>query len=243
MPQPDFKVNMHCRCRGQVIPPVGTCRCNPQPSIDLTGKSKIGKMDFLLSSQASSPNLLPCDGILTYQAAWMALPDAERLFLRLQQETAWEQREARIMGRKVPLPRLTAWHGDAAYTYSGIFHAPLAWTESLLVLKAQVEKSAGTNFNSALLNLYRNGGDSMGWHADDEKELGPEPVIASVSLGACRKFRLRHRDDHTRRIALDLVHGSLVIMAGRTQACWQHQVPKTARAVGPRINLTFRLIR
>ncbi len=155
---------------------------------------------------------------------------------------AWQARTARIMGRSIPVPRLTAWYGDRRYGYSGIVHEPLPWTGSLLELKTIAEKFAGISFNSVLLNLYRNGRDSMSWHADDERSLGSDPVIASVSLGAERVFQLRHHDDPTQRLSLSLPHGSCLIMAGGIQAHWRHQLPKTAKPIGPRINLTFRSV-
>ena len=142
----------------------------------------------------------------------------------------------------MPIPRLTAWHGAAGYVYSGIRLTPAAWTPPLLELKALAERLAGERFNSVLLNLYRDGRDSVSWHADNEPGLGRDPVIASLSLGAVRRFQLKHRrlDE---RLALDLPHGSCLIMAGATQHHWLHQLPKTTRPVGPRINLTFRHMR
>ncbi len=119
---------------------------------------------------------------------------------------------------------------------------PEPWTAPLLEIKAAVEKHTAGAFNSVLLNLYRDGDDSVAWHSDDEPELGPEPLIASVSFGATRKFQLRHQVDAARRVDLELTHGSLLVMRGPTQRCWKHQIPKTARAVDPRVNLTFRII-
>ena len=162
---------------------------------------------------------------------------------RLLAEIDWRQDEARIMGRTVALPRLTAWYGDAGYRYSGIDNPPRPWLPLLLELKGVAETLAGARFNSVLLNLYRDGRDGMGWHSDDERSLGPEPVIASLSFGATRRFRLKHktRTDHV--LALDLPSGSCLVMAGSLQHHWRHALPKTARPVGPRVNLTFRLIR
>ncbi|MDX1540548.1 MAG: alpha-ketoglutarate-dependent dioxygenase AlkB [Geminicoccaceae bacterium] len=170
-----------------------------------------------------------------------ALPgaDARRLFEALLETTDWRQETATVMGRKIPIPRLTAWHGEAGYVYSGIRMEPFAWTPPLLELKAVAERFAGQPFNSVLLNLYRSGRDSVSWHADNEPGLGRDPVIASVSLGAVRRFQLRHRQTKE-RVDLDLPDGSCLIMAGATQHHWLHQIPKTARPVGPRINLTFR---
>ncbi len=144
------------------------------------------------------------------------------------------------MGRSIQIPRLSAWYGTAGYRYSGIMHALQPLTEELQELQAVVEDLAGLSFNGVLLNLYRDGQDSVGWHADNEAGLGPEPVIASLSLGAVRRFQLKHRTDRTGRVALDLPHGSCLIMRGKTQQYWLHQLPKTRAPVGPRINLTFR---
>jgi alkylated DNA repair dioxygenase AlkB len=139
----------------------------------------------------------------------------------------------------VPIPRLTAWHGEAGYVYSGIAMQPAAWTPALLEIKRCAEHHAGQGFNSVLLNLYRDGRDSVSWHADNEPGLGRDPVIASLSLGATRRFQLKHRRNGL-RVAIDLEHGSCLVMAGATQHHWLHQLPKTARPVGPRVNLTFR---
>ena len=186
-------------------------------------------------------NLLPCDGeALLFERA-CAPADADRLFEALLRLTPWRQEIATVMGRRVPIPRLTAWHGEAGYVYSGIRMEPASWNEPLLELRAVAERLGGQPFNSVLLNLYRDGRDSVSWHADNEPGLGREPVIASISLGAVRRFQLRHRR-RNERLGLDLPHGSCLIMAGATQHHWLHQLPKTARPVGPRINLTFRLM-
>lgn len=184
-------------------------------------------------------NLLPIDGEARLYPSAVAAGDADRLFDVLLAGIAWRQEIATVMGRRVPVPRLTAWHGEAAYVYSGIRLEPAPWTAPLLELKAIAERLAGQPFDSVLLNLYRSGRDSVAWHADDEPGLGRNPVIASLSLGATRRFHLRHRRSGA-RLALDLPHGSCLIMAGAIQHHWLHQLPKTARAVGPRINLTFR---
>ncbi len=131
----------------------------------------------------------------------MRWPDADRLLAALQGEIAWRQEVATIMGRKVPIPRLTAWHGEAGYVYSGIAMEPAPWTPALMELKACAERHAGQGFNSALLNLYRDGRDSVAWHADNEPGLGRDPVIASLSLGAVRRFHLKHRRSGERRRA------------------------------------------
>ena len=144
------------------------------------------------------------------------------------------------MGRRVAIPRLTAWFGDGDYTYSGIRNVPTPWIKELLEVKGIAERCAGGCFNSVLANLYRDGRDSVSWHADDEAGMGSSPVIASISLGAVRQFRMRHKTFRDQSIAIDLPHGSCLVMAGTMQQFWQHAVPKTARDVGARINLTFR---
>ena len=190
------------------------------------------------------PLLLPGADLL-YDAAFLPPAEADALLAQLTAGAAWEQRTIRIFGEALPQPRLTAWYGDPAarYTYSGLTWEPRPWLPALLALHHHLEAATGTSFNSVLLNLYRTGHDSMGWHADDEPELGPAPVIASLSLGATRRFRLRPRPGLTHPpLGLDLPHGSLLLMRGSTQQHWQHALPKTARPVGPRLNLTFRWV-
>ncbi|NIB41244.1 alpha-ketoglutarate-dependent dioxygenase AlkB [Pseudomaricurvus alkylphenolicus] len=176
---------------------------------------------------------------------WLPLHDANHYFQILRQQLAWEQSVIQIYGKPTPIPRLNAWYGDphCDYSYSG-YQLPLhPWTEDLLALRAQLHQLLGISFNSVLANCYRNGHDSVAWHADNEPELGPRPVIASISLGASRRFVLKHR----RRkdidpVTITLNHGALLVMAGETQHQWLHALPKTRQAVGERINLTFRLI-
>ena len=155
----------------------------------------------------------------------------------------WQQEDIVMFGEHRRVPRLVAWHGDpgTAYTYSGTAHEPLPWTPTLQCIRDRVEALTSHSFNSVLLNRYRDGRDGMGWHADDERELGHEPAIASVSLGATRRFKLRHRRRRDAVATIDLAHGDLLLMAGATQHAYVHAVPKTTRAVGERINLTFRL--
>lgn len=167
------------------------------------------------------------------------------LFEALRAEIPFAQRPIRMMGRTIMQPRLSAWIGDpgTAYTYSGVLNEPEAWPPSLRSLRGRVSDRAAESFNSVLCNLYRDGSDSMGFHADAERELGPEPVIASVSLGATRRFQLRHRRDSSDRMDIELHDGSLLIMRGATQQHYRHAVPKQRAVTEPRINLTFRLIR
>lgn len=193
------------------------------------------------------------------QAQIIEAPDAElkywpnslssdlrhQYFQTLLSETPWQQDDISLFGRTLPIPRLQAWYGDdgLSYQYSGIRLDPLSWSPTLLEIKRQVESICGQSFNSVLLNLYRDGRDSNGWHSDDEPELGTEPVIASLSLGATRRFRLRHKTSkETSPITLHLEPGSLLLMSGKTQTHWQHSLPKTSTTVEPRINLTFRKI-
>lgn len=170
-------------------------------------------------------------------AAWAA-----RAFAGLLADSPWRTASVRMFGRELPSPRLTAWYGERAYRYSGLTWAPRPWTGELSAIRAHIEALCDSRFNGALLNLYRDGRDSMGWHSDDEAELGPAPTIASLSLGAPRRFVFRRRADPKTRRALELPHDSLLIMRGGTQAHWQHALPKTARPAAPRINLTFRWI-
>ena len=170
--------------------------------------------------------------------------DHDRLFAALRDSIAWEQHKIRVYGRTLAAPRLSAWYGDAGavYSYSGLRLEPRAWTAPLLEIKARVEALAESAFNSVLLNLYRDGQDSVGWHSDAEPELGRNPLVASVSLGAERRFVFQHKKKR-HYLALDLEPGSVLIMGGSTQHYWRHQLPKTGRPVGARINLTFRTIR
>lgn len=165
-------------------------------------------------------------------------------FTRLHAEIPWEHHRLRLFGRQIDAPRLSCWIGDAgtAYTYSRVRFEPQAWTPALGQLRGQLCTLLGEQYNSALCNLYRDGRDAMGWHSDAEPELGSEPVIASLSFGATRRFRLRHRRDPDARLELDLESGSLLYMAGATQKNYRHDLPRMARVAEPRINLTFRRI-
>ena len=189
---------------------------------------------------------LPLPGAeLLFAPAFLPAAEATALLAHLTAEAAWEQRTIRLFGREFPQPRLTAWYGDPAarYTYSGLTWEPRPWLPALADLRQRLEAATRTRYNSVLLNLYRDGRDSMGWHADDEPELGSAPAIASLSLGAVRRFRLRPRAALVHPpFGIDLPHGSLLLMRGPTQEHWQHALPKTARPVGPRLNLTFRWV-
>lgn len=188
---------------------------------------------------------LPLPGAdLRFDPCWMAAGDADALAEALHLDAEWEVHRLRLFGRWVDSPRLSCWIGDAdaRYRYSGALFEPRPWPTALLRVRQQLQEATGARFNSVLANLYRNGQDAMGWHSDDEAELGRNPLIASLSLGATRKFALRHRTDPACKLALQLGHGSLLIMAGDTQRNYRHALPRTARPVGARINLTFRQV-
>ena len=163
---------------------------------------------------------------------------------KLNFEIEWKQESMNMYGKKINFPRLTAWYGDndKPYSFSGITLSPKVWNEELVSIKSKIEPIAKVDFNSVLLNRYRDGNDSISWHTDAEKELGLNPVIASVNFGATRKFQLRHIKTKE-KLEIELTHGSLLIMQGELQHFWQHQVPKTSQKVGERINLTFRVIK
>ena len=186
-------------------------------------------------------NLLPQDGILIYRPDFIG-PDESQVFLeKLTTTIDWETPSLKMYGKEFPIPRKAAWYGDMEYVYSGILNIPLPWTRELYDLKEMAEEACQTDFNSVLLNLYRNGNDHMSWHADDEKSLGVNPVIASISLGEVRKFGVKHRyDKKIEPISLDLASGSLVIMKGEMQKFWHHRIHPTKKSKGARINLTFR---
>lgn len=188
---------------------------------------------------------LPLDGAeLLFAPAWLDAPASDALLARLLAEVPWQVHRIRLFGREVASPRLSCWIGDpgAAYRYSGALFEPHPWPPALRALRARLESACAARFNSVLANRYRNGSDAMGWHSDDEPELGPQPVIASLSLGATRRFALKARAKDGQRITLDLPKGSLLVMRGDTQRNYRHALPRTARPVGERINLTFRNI-
>ena len=178
---------------------------------------------------------------------WLATDQADALLQRLHEALPWTTHTVRIFGRELPSPRLSSWHGDPGtdYRYSGQRHPPQPWTPALSWVRQRLADD-GLAFNAVLANAYRDGQDAMGWHADDEPELGPEPLIASVSLGAQRHFLLRPKQAGPARQGLrqrlELGHGSLLLMAGRTQHDWQHALPRSRRVNGLRINLTFRWV-
>lgn len=186
-------------------------------------------------------NLLPCDGIVTYHGPILGGAEARRYQDALMTTVPWKNDEVVMFGKPVVTARKVAWYGDPgmSYTYSGTTKQPLPWTRELLELKALAEARTGSVFNSCLLNLYHDGREGMGWHSDDEKSLVRNSCIASMSFGAERKFSFRHKQTKE-TVSVMLESGSLLVMAGETQAHWQHQLPKSAKVATPRINLTFR---
>ncbi len=182
------------------------------------------------------------DGELRWYPGYLDRTEAQRLFLLLKKRIEWRQDYLYIAGRTLPIPRLQAWYGEKGYAYSGLALPPNSMLPEMKELAGVLEELLGMPFNSVLANLYRDGNDSVGWHSDDEPELGVNPCIASLSLGADRRFQLRHKRDSSQRLSLDLTHGSLLVMGAQTQHHWRHQLAKTRRQVGARINLTFRYI-
>jgi alkylated DNA repair dioxygenase AlkB len=185
------------------------------------------------------------DSDISYYPDFLDPKEAGTLLHTLRKEVPWQQDDIRVFGKTYPQPRLTALYGNNGkpYAYSNITMIPSEFTEELLLVKKRVERLLpNTSFTTCLLNLYRDGRDSNGWHADDESSLGRNPVIASVSLGQTRAFHFKHKKDPSLKHKMFLEHGSLLIMAGETQHHWLHQVPKTSRPVDERINLTFRVI-
>lgn len=194
-----------------------------------------------LFSSGSSDNLLPYDGTVHYYGPVLSKEDADFYFEKMLHSIEWRQDEAIIYGKHIITRRKVAWYGDGDfnYTYSNTSRKAIPWTKDLLNLKAIVEKETRIKFNSCLLNLYHNGEEGMSWHSDDERSLGVNTVIASVSLGAERKFSFKHKKTKE-SISLILQHGSLLVMKGTTQENWLHSLPKTKKVTRPRVNLTFR---
>lgn len=200
-------------------------------------------LDLFAVSVDPTRNLLPADGEVYDHGRLYGAAEADELFSRLLQEVAWQHDELVIAGKHVVTARQVAWYGDReeAYRYSGATKVARPWTPLLRSVKQRVEAAVGRAFNACLLNLYASGDEGMSWHSDDEGALGPAPTIASLSLGARRRFDFRHRADR-RKVSLVLDSGQLVVMAGSTQRHWEHALPKTKQVRTPRINLTFRAI-
>lgn len=189
-------------------------------------------------------NLNLPDAKITYSSGFLGSEIADRYFEDLMKELNWQQHDIIIFGKTIPQPRLTALYAvnDKPYSYSNLTLVPKKFTAELLAIQQKLKVETGKDFTHCLANFYRDGNDSMGWHSDDEKELGVDPVIASISLGGVRNFQLKHKNLKDQKFKLDLEHGSLLLMAGSTQHFWKHQLPKTKKLVAPRINLTFRTI-
>lgn len=187
--------------------------------------------------------LLPVDGSAILHEQFLDPTQADCAFRELHETNPWESHDIIVFGKKYREPRLSTWHADdgVRYTYSNLERIPVPWTPVLRKLRDLCEQVSGATFNSVLVNLYRDGNDGVGWHADDEPENGPEPVIASLSLGASRRFDFQHRV--LKRVeSVQLNSGDLVVMSGASQSLWLHRIAKTKRPVGPRINLTFRKV-
>ncbi|MEH3023391.1 MAG: alpha-ketoglutarate-dependent dioxygenase AlkB [Pseudomonas oryzihabitans] len=184
------------------------------------------------------------DAELHFHPQWLPPDTADAWLGQLDADTPWSQPRVRVFNRWHPVPRQVAWYADPGviYGYAGLDHPTLPWTPLLQEIRAQVETVCGQAFNGVLLNRYRDGQDSMGWHSDDEASLGRNPLIASLNLGATRRFDFRRKGTSRIGHSLELGHGSLLVMAGATQHHWQHQIAKTRRAGGLRLNLTFRWI-
>ena len=186
---------------------------------------------------------LPGDAWIDYAPNWIEASAARALLAQLIDELAWEQREIMVFGKPVMQPRLIAWAGDLPYRYSGQTLEPVPMTGALAELNAAVSEVVGVPFNHVLGNRYRDGRDAMGWHADDERELGRQPVIAALSLGVGRKFMLHRKRNKRQKRHYTLSHGSLLVMGGACQHTWRHSVPKMTVISEERINLTFRLLK
>ncbi|NRF40252.1 alpha-ketoglutarate-dependent dioxygenase AlkB [Pedobacter foliorum] len=190
-------------------------------------------------------NLLTLPGEAFFHPEFFTEEDSYMYLDRLTEEVEWRQEPIKMFGKEVLQPRFTAFYGDDGvnYTYSGITMYATPWTATLLRIKESIEMMLETKFNACLLNHYRDGKDYMGWHRDNEKNLGKFPVIASVSFGASRIFQFRNYKDKLPIVSIELTHGSLLIMKGGTQQYWEHRLPKTVVETQPRINLTFRMIK
>lgn len=186
------------------------------------------------------------DGEILFMKNFFDPYEAQNLFEILQKTINWRQEQIKMYGKTHLVPRKTAWYGEEGlnYSYSGIICQPEKWTEELIYVKSEIEKLIPSEkFTSVLLNLYNDGNNKMGWHADDEKELGINPTIASVSFGATRRFDIKHKEIHGLQYQFELTSGSLLIMRGALQHHWIHQIPAQKKVTKPRINLTFRTIK
>jgi alkylated DNA repair dioxygenase AlkB len=204
----------------------------------------MSRCDDSLGGQANSTQIDLPKADLRYLPQWVNADIADCWLESLLTQTPWSQPEIKLYGRRFSVPRLVAWYGDAdvRLRYSGLIHEPLPWTPLLAEIREQVQLQVGQQMNGVLLNLYRDGQDAMGWHSDDEPELGPEPRVVSLNLGATRRFDLRRKGTSRIEHSIGLEHGSLLVMSGPTQHHWQHQIARTRKVSEPRLNLTFRQI-
>ena len=200
-------------------------------------------MDLFNQTEGPSRNLLPKDGEVNYYGPLLSWAQADAYLVKLLADIAWQHDEAVICGKRIITPRKVAWYGEHAfeYTYSNTTKIALPFTAELLQLKTLIEGVSGERFNACLLNLYHNGSEGMAWHSDAEKDLKKNGAIASLSLGAQRKFAFKHKQSKE-TLSLTLEHGSLLIMKGLTQSHWLHRLPPTKTTNQPRVNLTFRAI-
>lgn len=206
----------------------------------------MNQLDIFRNAQHSTHGGLNAinNGEYIFHSNFFSRLESDSYLSILQNTIDWKQESMKMYGKTIAFPRLTAWHGDndRQYSFSGITLQPIPWTKEILEIKSKIEHLSSVVFNSVLLNRYRNGNDSISWHTDAEPELGKNPVIASVNFGATRNFQLRHMKTKE-KLEIELTHGSLLIMQGELQHFWQHQVPKTNKLVGERINMTFRVIK
>lgn len=196
-----------------------------------------------LFSTGEIENILPYDGEVYYHGRIVNSQEAQYYYDRFMETIEWRNDEAVVFGKRIQTKRKVAWYGDHPYlyTYSNTTKKALPWTPELLALKQKAEELTGTVFNSCLLNLYHDGQEGMAWHSDNEKSLGVNTVIASLSFGAERKFAFKHKNTKA-MLALQLEAGSLLVMQGTTQTYWLHRLPPTTKVLRPRVNLTFRTI-
>ncbi len=231
--------------------PLGDLQNQSRRGVRLT--SSLDAVNVMQGRGPMQPSLFPDTGerlvrsdggSIRLIASYLEAPEADWLFGNLNNLAGWHQDHIRVYGKTHPLPRLHRWFAESnePYRWSGISMQPEPFPEYLEAVRQRIAADGAVHFNTALGNLYRNGRDGVGWHSDDEPELGPQPLIASLSLGAPRRFLLRKKVDHSQCLAFDLTHGSLLWMSGDTQKVWEHSIPKSDRPVGPRINLTFRAI-
>ena len=215
--------------------------CREAPFLESPSELVLSRDQTSLFNESDRP-LLQRDGIVEYTPSFFNCTESENLFNELLATTPWQEDEVVLFGQRRILSRKVAWMGDAtfSYCYSGTSKTASPLTPALLLIKKRVEQRCAHHFNSCLLNLYHNGSEGMGWHSDDEKTLGRNPVIASVSFGAERVFKLKHRESKE-VVSVVLEHGSLLMMKGETQHHWVHTMPKTTKITTPRINLTFRM--